>query len=152
MKVIKANEMKIIMSSFVGDASIEQTGEKFDLSTTMSLEPIVKFENGDKVIMQWQDIIEYSRKYLKKYNEKNTVPEFKNFVEFRKWLNKNYKNELKKSSNWLQIKDLNFEGASITGLYSLYCQLEDYKFENEICISMIIEYLKKIGVEEDESK
>lgn len=72
MELIKKESNKLFISNYVGEAKFElENGESFtyELMTTMSMSPIIKFPNGDIVIVNWEDIIKVVQEYKKKVEE-----------------------------------------------------------------------------------
>lgn len=66
MELIKKEENKLFMSNYVGEAKFEsKSGESltYELMTTMSMSPVIKFPDGDTVIMNWDDIIKLAQQY-----------------------------------------------------------------------------------------
>lgn len=66
MKLIKKEEHKLMISNYVGTA-IEQSdaGEDltYELMTTIQYSPIIKFPDGDTVVIDWKDIIKIAQEY-----------------------------------------------------------------------------------------
>lgn len=66
MQLIKKEEHKLMLSNYVGTATSQsESGEDltYELMTTMQYSPVIKFPDGDTVIMNWQDIINIAQEY-----------------------------------------------------------------------------------------
>lgn len=72
MEIITKEDMKLIMQEEVGTALTDK-GERIRLTTTLNRCPIVTFENGDKVIFNWEDIIKIASDYITEKKEKSNV-------------------------------------------------------------------------------
>lgn len=69
MELVKKESNKLFISNYVGEAKFEsENGESltYELMTTMSMSPVIKFPNGDMVILKWEDVIKVAQEYKKK--------------------------------------------------------------------------------------
>ena len=75
MDLIRKEDHKLMMSNYVGECTEKaESGEDitYELSTTMRYAPIIKFPNGDIVVMNWEDIVKIAKDYKAKC-DKETV-------------------------------------------------------------------------------
>lgn len=49
--------MSITPTIYVGEGTIEETGEKFEISTTWGQSPVIRFEDGSEVSWTWKELI-----------------------------------------------------------------------------------------------
>lgn len=69
MKLIKREEQKLMFQYHIGTIDLENhdTKEKrtYEVGLNNNYEPIIKFEDGDFVIVEWKDMLEFAE-YCKK--------------------------------------------------------------------------------------
>lgn len=68
MQLIKKEEHKLMISNYVGTATEQSdAGEDltYELMTTIQYSPIIKFPDGDTVVINWKDIIKIAQEYKK---------------------------------------------------------------------------------------
>lgn len=54
----EGNKVRTITPTiYVGDGTIEETGEKFEILTTWGQSPVISFEDGSEVIWSWKELI-----------------------------------------------------------------------------------------------
>lgn len=68
MEVIKRSDKVAFIRKHIGDATItdDEKEELVTLSVSNNYAPIVEFQDGDKVIFSWEDIIEIADKERQK--------------------------------------------------------------------------------------
>lgn len=66
MKRIDASKKKtIVFRQYVGNC-VEDDGSIIELGITAAFAPVITFQDGTSVIMNWEDLIDIAKEYIQK--------------------------------------------------------------------------------------